>query len=682
MLAFYLNNKSFAVDEDNSVKLTWRNPACNFDSFPGDVGLGINIPANDINRTILGNPEDFERYAKENTREFEGFEIHFSGVLLMAGTLIIKTADNESYNCWLRSNTGNIGEEHREKYIYDSISFKQQKVFQNKSDYDPDVDEYACPGVYNPDFFKEKGQKVPVIKMVENPSYGKLIIEFKWSHILKIDDREYIPETVESEDLTEAFLRYSGWQVNAKNEDGTIKAPKTSSDADAESVKNDLDVSVVSPMLFLNYAIKTLFKDAKFGIKENFIADDPDLKRLVIYHNFDINEIATTADRSFYKDFWDETYEGIYEDHTPRARSVGNRINLVGRQVNTFYYKELFPPIKLKEFILSVQNLLNVFFHFQPNRRIVNIIDRESVFTSASIDISKYLDGNWQLEDKKDSSLKFVYEHDGDDLIFNEQWADLTDYRLNEKEPVDTWDELEQIDNPEMDEIRFVRETNTYVQYKLWLLENTDEETGENTQEKYIGWRHLSIGFQHAFYNHGKDETEEIKTEFSTLVGEESAETRQMGNMRSEQFEYSSFTPRLLFYNGNNTGAYQTSNLSLDFEQETTGLLEKRWRYWSRFWATRQPVSCKAHFPLGVLDHVLNNIYRKFKSREGEFIIEEITTEFGTNQIGATEIKGYKMNYSPRVYSLEDAWDVNDVIWVDETIDMTGAERFFPLVID
>jgi len=681
MLAFYLNNKPFALAENNSIRLTWRNPACNMENFPGDVGLGIDIPANEINRTLLGNPETFDRYSKENVREFEGFEIRFQGVRLMSGTYIIETADEESYSGWLRSDAGNLGEYYRERYIYDSLSFNQEKTFENKASYDPDSDEYACPKVYNPDFFKEKGEKLNVIRLRPNPNYGKLIFEWKWSHLLKIDDREKIPEEVEVEDYTEAFLKNAGYAVNQLNPDGTVKTEGSLSEDDPESIVENLKVTVVSPMLFLNYVVKTLFSDARFGIRNNFLTTDDNLKKLVVYNNYDITQIEhlKTEGTLIYLDYDDFNNDPL-ADYVEQLDKIGYTVSHIKRHVNTFFYKSLLPKIKLKNFILGTGNNLNVFFHFLPGRRVVDIIDRESILTDPAIDVRKYLLGYWTINEEKDSTLKFTFDHDGNDLLFSERWEDISDFRENEKEGVELWDDLEAIEDPETDEIRFVKEANGYAQYKLWLLENEDEETGETIQEKYVGWKFLTMGFQPAFFNYGKEETEEIKTDFSTLSGEDYAEVRQKGNIRSELFAFESFSPRLLFYNSGNTGSYETDELSLDWEKDTTGLLDARWKNWSRFWATRQPVETKAQFSLGMLDYAINNIYRKFRAEEGEFIVEELSTEFRTNDIGLTEIKGYKINYAPKVYTLTDAWNIDDVIWVDETIHMSEIEYFETMI--
>jgi len=238
MLEFTLNNQPFALDRGKSVRLNWRNPACNFTGFPGDVGMGIELPVNDINRALLGNPQRFERYAGENNREFDRFEIRYGGVLLMGGTLVIQTANNETYSGWLRSDVGNIGKEHREKYIFDSISFQEEKTFENKSDYDPLSDHYGCPRIYNIEFFKEKGEKIEIERLVLNPDYK--VLSF-WQNIWQKQEDPYISEEMEVEDLTWAFLRTAGWFVNSLNEDGTVKTPVSETKADAETILEKLD---------------------------------------------------------------------------------------------------------------------------------------------------------------------------------------------------------------------------------------------------------------------------------------------------------------------------------------------------------------------------------------------------------------------------------------------------------
>jgi hypothetical protein len=46
---------------------------------------------------------------------------------------------------------------------------------------------------------------------------------------------------------------------------------------------------------------------------------------------------------------------------------------------------------------------------------------------------------------------------------------------------------------------------------------------------------------------------------------------------------------------------------------------------------------------MNVLIYVTENITGKFKTARGEFIIEELETEFSLHNVGVTRVKGYKI---------------------------------------
>lgn len=672
MFQFLLNNKPFVTEKSASVKLSWLNPACQLNDWSGDAGLDISFPANDNNLMMLGYPNRFESYASLKNEEFEGFEIRYGGYFLLSGTFVVQNADKSTIKGWLRGSTGNIKKEHREKFIYDSVSFNQAKSFQNKADYDPDTDEYGCPEIHNQDFFDEKGEKITLTENIINPNF--IPEDWNWDMTNLIEDA-YVPLGYEMEDLSAAFFRTTGWLINKKKEDGTILAETSSCESSSEKITKELNVSVVSPMLFLNFVLHTIFKDAGFYLDENFLATNDDLKKLIIYHNFDITRITYETIETE----WDEAQWGRAGEYLGLI-ATGKSVNSIVRAVTEdFLYKKLLPKIKLKEFILGTNNLLNVFPFFKKNKR-VDIIDRESILTGESIDIDRYIIGDWQMGGKDNNTIKLAFSHDDNDVFFKERWKDIDDYRDNEKEPVETWDDLKLITIPEMGETRYIKSQNRYAQYKLWIKETEDVTTGKTIQEKYIGWEEVAQGFQNGYINYGQEEEETIDTCFSTLAGEDKPTAGQKGNIQSEMFNFENFSPRLLFYLGNNTAKYETDTISLDWEKETTGLMETRWKWWSRFWATKQEVTREAYLPLNVLDYMLRNIYKKFRTREGEFIIESLETTFSVNGFSSTTIKGYKINYAPKTYTLSDTWQLSDFIFPDEFIDTSGLEQFHPLL--
>jgi hypothetical protein len=626
MLEFKLNNTPFLLDQSASIRLTWANPACFFDKITGDVGMGISIPENDNNRALLGNPERFERDNKPGDQEFEGFEARYQGVLLLAGTLVIQGYSGGTYNGWLRSNLGNLGKAHREKYIYDIDAFDEDVMFTNKANYDPETDPYGCPKVLNEMFFKDKGARREFFRLAVNPDW--------WPGS---EEKQYNYDPYETEVLSEGFRNANLSYVNNLNVDNTVKLGIILFESpDLLYLSN---ITVVSPMLFLNYVVETLLKDAHFFVDNNAIADSDDLKKLMLYNNYDISKMgfSTIGDLPFNSPFPNQN--GI-KTHT-------FKIDFTYRNYTAaFRYKDLLPKVQLKDFILSTQNLLNVCFFFRQDGR-VDILDREEILKSPAIDIEKYMIGKWEKGDKKDLTLKFAFTHDPDDLIFKDRWEDIDDRRDAEKEPVDNWDDLDTITEPEIGELRYLRDFNIYVEYAWTQKVSIDQKTGTEINEDILGWKFLAAGWQNGYYNRGRDEEETIETKFSTLYGSEGGAfppaVQQPGNMKSIKFAYSSFSPRLVFYNGNNQCNFEAANISLDWEKPETGLLETRWPVWNRFWASRLPVSRSADMPLNAIDYMRRNITSKFRSREGEFIIEEMETEFGLNRIGETKLKGYKV---------------------------------------
>ena len=624
MLEYNLHNKPFLLNHNTSVRLTWNNPALNNKEFPGDKGMGIDIPVNEVNRMLLGNPERFEKLVSKSEREFPGFEIRFKRKLLMSGTLIIKKASSKAYSGWLRSNLGNMGAEHREKYIYDIDAFDKDIDFDNKNDYDHLTEPYACPVIINNKFFYDKGRTISVDTQLPNPDwyFGSNLPEF---HTEPIDTSIY--------DV--AFKKTALAAVNIKPADNPL--PEDS--CPTYKVEENLDVFVVSPMLFLNYLLDELLKDSKFFIDRNDIESHPALSKLLVYNNFDIGTFEYT------KSSETTEYEVTYNINRNGTISYTQDISLITRKYPAFKYKWLLPKVKMKDFIMGLQNMLNLCFHFKHDGK-VDIIDREIILQTQAFDLQNYFIGQWTNDERKDITLKFLFEHDEDDTAFQEFWEDIDDRRSAENEPVDDWSDLEAITEPEIGEIRYIRNEDIYVEYALVEISTNDQAAGNDQVDDKIGWKLLSYGFQNAFYNKGFDE-KELKTVFSTLwrANHGSITADQPGNMRGKQFAYQNFTPRLLFYTGNNTcNNYDlNNNIMLDWEKKDVGLIDKRYKRWAKFLSLSKPAERTAQLPYGVLDYVIRNIPFPFRCREGEFIIDKVQTTIHANYIGKSTLTVLKI---------------------------------------
>ncbi|WP_297095614.1 hypothetical protein [uncultured Draconibacterium sp.] len=622
MLGYYLNNKPFLLDDDTSVRLTWLNPACNFEEFKGDKGMGIDIPVNDPNRALLGNPERFEKYANTNDREFPNFEIRFSGKLLMAGTLVINKADDEQYSGWLRGVVGNLKKEHQEKYIYDIDAFDQDVDLELNSFPNSSTDDYCLPRLKNTKFFYDKGRNKNVPTEIENPD---------WYYGSKLD--EYTTEDIETAIYDLAFKRTANSMVN---QHPPLVIPEST--VAAYAVELYLDVYVISPMLFLNYVLKELMRDAGFYIDRNDIADDPSLSKLFIYNNFDIGVFDYVKENEEQFGYNTDPFDG-------GGNTLYFLIQDIHRHYPSFKYKWLLPKIQLKEFIIGLQNMLNVCFQFKQNGK-VDIIDREQIITKQAFDISKYLVGNWAMDERKDVSLKFSFEHDEDDTFFQDNWEDIDDRRDDVEAALDNWEDLPELADPEVGDIRYLKELDIYVEYCLIQESYGSQMSGNQMIEDRLGWKRISYGFQHGFINRADDkEEEEIETVFSTLFNNGTdTVTYQPGNTRGKRFLYQNFSPRLLFHNGQNScsNTDSTNGLMLDWLKEGIGLLAKRYPKWGRFWSTRQPASRKSMLPLNVLDYMVRNITDPYTSKEGDFIIEKMEATVYKHHVGVTTIDVYK----------------------------------------
>jgi len=295
--------------------------------------------------------------------------------------------------------------------------------------------------------------------------------------------------------------------------------------------------------------------------------------------------------------------------------------------------------------LISTQNKANVVFDFLPNND-VNILSREAIIIGESIDLDKYFLGKWYPGTKKNVALKFTHENDNDDLVFSERFVDLSDRWDDIKDPVPDWPTLVALANPEEGDIRFVENMGIFAEYKWFTKDYNEEDLPEGTDPAIdvLGWAEMSIGFQNEFFKYGREKVEEIHSAFSTPYGnKQSALVNQPGGMNAWKAKQQAFSPRLLLYTGNNNGANETDDYSLEWKKNGKGILEKEWPNWNRFLADALPATGSFDFPVNVLKSVIYNKCKKYRTAEGEFLIEEMRVRLRTHSISATEIQAYKV---------------------------------------
>ncbi|MGQ7868686.1 hypothetical protein [Sunxiuqinia sp. sy24] len=582
MLTLEVKDKQLSTSEDFSVTIEDRNPATDFEEIPGSKGVGIQLPINAANRTILRNPDRYEKMGTTDDRRFTGAALRHHGQVIQKGTLVIDDTKN-GYSGWLRDVVGNLAERVTGKLINQS-TLGGERTFANKTNYNPLTDDYACPKLFNRHFWRDRGKRsdrqVTTTDLEGNESQDKE------------DDNELSWQFLENEQFLVNYPTATGVKA-----DGVNTAP------------------VVSPMLFLWKLVELILSDNKIFVKENFLKENVSLQKLILYNNFNIlKQVLVTEPKIFYYMRYEEYMRLTAEEKT---------VTKVTYIADKFQLADLIPKLSLGELILSTQNLLNVVFSFNDLDE-CRIVDRQRLLTGPAYDVDEYMFGEWELHERKSVTVKLEMEHEENDYAFSDNWQDLSDMRHNIKESVQQRADLDLL-SPEMDEIRKVTSENNYYQWH-WHVLTTGDSLESQAQEDILGWEMITIGFQPYFYNDEDKEVEEIKTKFSTLRQSRNGYplTMQKGNAEMFRTQHESFTPRLLFYGGDEAASYRTNNLALDWDGDD-GLANQRWNFWLPFWANRLPATGYFKFPASVFYYIKNNkALLPLKTRHGSFIIDEI----------------------------------------------------------
>lgn len=600
MLTLDLNNNFFVLDPAFGILVKWNNPACFTDKIVGDMAVNINLPINEINRAILGNPEMFEKYGTGADRKFTRATLSYGGAVLLSGTLVVMQA-LDSYDCWLQSDLGAMAEEQREKFI-NELNWPTDKELTSidRFDYDDSTHEFGTMPIQNRNFWEGKG--------IEQPTDEEYI---DTNGMIKFSDelRNVIGHQM--------YLNYSAW-VNKSTLD----------------INNILQGGVISPFLFLRYAIKELLRLNRFYIDRNdMISEDyinSPIRNLMLYNNFNIVNIQLVYSPLTIK-YWDEDLR-LYVPATV------NKVTGKSFVLDAFDYKDLVPRKTVKDFLLGLQNSINYIFRFRNDLK-VDIIDRNQVLNTTPIDLAEYLVGKWHIGERKNLILKFMPEYDKEDSKFDGEFEDLSGRWQDFGEPVSDMAELQAIASPQFGELRLVTNLNSIYEYK-WQATTRSTPAKIDDPIDTVGWEYVSSGPQPYLYGRslGGTEIEEIRSAFSTpqQLADGSYIVVQKGNIKSMRSLWNDFSLRLLHGNEN------ASLESLWWEGEH-GLFENRWKNWARFWRNRLEVNAEFNLPVNMIDYITRNITNKYNTHEGEFIIETMETEFKLNSVGLTRIKGYKV---------------------------------------
>ncbi len=632
MLTLSLASVAIPIPADFSMQLTWKSPMCDFEKIPSGYGLGISLPINEHTRALFGNPERFSKHRSLSlSNGFPGFEVRFSGVLLMAGTLKINSCSKDAYDATLIDQVGVLSEKEAERNILEIPAFSEEIAWENKTSYDPATDAYCCFPIRNPDFFKDKGMKVPTTN-AGNPESDVEVLRYIFNHSVSAKVNK---------------LAVGG---TIAQEEGTIDLVETAVD----TTYDNQALSVVSPFFFLNKIIGSVLKDNLFFITDNCISTDDDLKLLCLYNNYDITPMSFGVT---------QTNEYIVSTEHDDQDILSPYLAVYIKNITGYFRvypidlkltpKNHLPKMKAGELLLSTQNYLNMVFHFLPDNT-VRALGRDDLITSEAVDIEPWFMGEWAIGEQKNTAVNLQWEPDANDLQFGERFTNLDDRRADIKAPVSAWADLDAITSPQEGEIRFLTDLGLFVEYGWRTIDDPMNQTLNATSHDVLGWSEISIAYQNGWYEYGREEVENIKTGWSTLAGNfddpvlqllyRILTVRQQGNMSFWKAKQQAFSPRLMLYNPtDNTGYNENTNLSLKWDKSDKGIMAKYWRNWLPFWANRLPVTGSFDVPVNVLRYLIWNICQKYRTREGEFLIEEMSCEIYIDRIGVVEVKGFKV---------------------------------------
>lgn len=631
MLTLNLSGHQIPVPKDFSLRLTWKSPMCDFEKVPTGYSLGITIPSTDYTRSLLRNPQRFTKGRGPKDNEFPDFEIRFGGILMMSGTLSIVSTSLDSFECSLIDQVGVMNEKQADKTLPEMEVFTQELPLDTGGSYNPSTHQYCMFPVGNQQFFAGKG----VLKTYK----------FKeWNNEGKKPKQEVVDK--EMEFWSHEFFVNTQGVVNAKHlVSGQIRC-------DAGDIwmcsilkfrPTPYPITVVSPFFYLNWVVESALKSELFYLGKNPLRDDPLMQRLCIYNNFDVTKTQPRTlgyltlhphpDPDPYLIFW-----SLFWNNRPELVPLFERSYDV-----PVVPKNHLPKMSVGEMIISTQNLLNVAFHFLPDKT-VNVYQREKVLDGPALSLQEYFTGVWEMGEAACVTLKFTREHDTNDQAFSEWWEDLSDRKDDFKDSVASLAELLALPEPQEGEIRYVRDSSCWMEYKWHTPAFVEEKILKEVSEEVLGWVRVSIGWQPVFYEYGRDENEEIKSSWGCLYGlGQITQVFQPGNMNVWKTKKTEFTPRLCIQESDTRGGYRSPAFSFEYDEPGTGLLDLYWRKWSQFWANRQPVTGRFDLPIHVLRFLIYNICSKFRTDEGEFLIEEMSCELYVDHIGQTEIKGFKV---------------------------------------
>lgn len=585
-----INNIRVDLSADFSITIEKNSRLLQFEEIVDAWAYNITFPRTELNEAAFEHAERFQKLW-EGWQEYP-FVFYYNGRLILSGKIKAKYRGGK-YEGYAFGTFGAIAASYAGKMVKDVLN-TGDLTFTNKAEYQP-TEPYCLFPVINFGFYDGRG----IDSTADDQDGNAVDIE---TRAVQFTVSQFGTQN-RFNSSTNQFIEQSGTTTNK--------------------------LAVITPFLFCNWLYKELMTSLGVVIQENAFDTNTLLQRACFYTSYDITKVDLTISTTIeirQMGLGALVYAAsafIYE--TEYARSVPA----------SFSPNKLLPnDWTVKDYILGIQNLLNVIFDFSPYKNEVRIRDREALFIATAQDINDKLAEQPNLDPLDSRKVSIEYAKDGDDGIWNEYYDDISEEKWNRYlGEVASKSVLDAKTGMDVGDFYYVLDENQYREYRMEEIE-----TAPDTFEEELEWYPLSI-YGHPFIL-GSGEEVKIESKFGVLSGWPDSKGRLILTGNSDLFDddVKPFTPRIMFYQGLVGGVPKGDAMGglVDNRWEgDNGLYKKRWE--NTLTAIQKGVPGVAYFNFDEVDVQTLDLNQKYRIEEGEFIIEKCTTTFFANHVGTTE---------------------------------------------
>ncbi len=590
-----VNRVALDLSDDFSITIEKNSRVLQFDTIVDTWAYNLSFPRTETNEAAFEHAERFEK-RWPGWQEFP-FLFYYNGRLLLNGKVKVKYRGGK-YEGYAYGTFGTIASSDLAKNMR-SLSFPDLS-FTNKAEYSSE-DPYCVFPLYNPYYYWRRGQEVEV--------------------------QNTAGETVTTWLAYKKWLQTQGGKMNNFDE-------ATSLFVLPDGGTNLL--AVISPFMFFWYMFEQLFSNFGVEVKENALKTNDELKKSCMFTSYNIAtvDVVQTIETIIAEvDFGEDVYTDIYSFEY-----------IFGPAMTDFNPAKLLPEDwSVKDYLLGVQNLLNVMLDFSDKDATVKIIDREGIFSQPAESLQEKLVAPPELEPESAKRVVLKFGIDPNDVLWKDNYKELTAEQWKRyKGDQLNYAALAAVPTKKLGDIYYCTEEYQYREYQTYEVEVDNAGTMELHEQ--IDWVPLSMYGQPYTAGNADDSETIIESRFGVVSGKAGTKMLLTGNCEKYQDEVEPFVPRIMFYHGLVNGIPNGEQFAGNIEARwrgDKGLYEKRWKHTVQ--ALKDGIPGVAYFDFDEVDFERLNLNKKFSVEEGEFLIEKSTTTFHLDRVGITEAQIVKL---------------------------------------